>query len=196
MEHPNVVIMAGPNGAGKTTISKELLSGALEIRHYVNADTIARGLSDFHSDEMAFKAGKIMLQHLHELAQEKINFAFETTLASRTFAPWVSELKQRGYLFHLFFIWVPAADVSIERVKARVIAGGHSVPEETIRRRYQRGLNNFFHLYKPLTNSWRFIDNSEPRKRRVIAESDGIIESVHDEALWQQIKKEYSHEGS
>ena len=78
MEHPNVVIMAGPNGAGKSTVSKELLSGSLEIRHYVNADTIARGLSDFHSDEMAFKAGKVMLQHLHELAAEKINFAFET----------------------------------------------------------------------------------------------------------------------
>ena len=135
MDNPNVVIIAGPNGAGKTTVSKELLSGELEIRHYVNADTIARGLSDFHSEDMAIKAGKIMLEHLHELAIERINFAFETMLASRSFAPWNAGLKKEGYLFHLFFIWVPSSDVSVERVKARVRAGGHSVPEETIRRR-------------------------------------------------------------
>ena len=138
MEGPNVVIMAGPNGAGKTTLSREVVSGELEIRHYVNADTIARGLSDFHSEEMAFKAGKLMLQHLHELAAEKVNFAFETTLASRTFAPWISNLKRDGYRFHLFFVWVPAADVSIARVAARVASGGHHVPADTIQRRYRR----------------------------------------------------------
>src|ERR1700733_6159650 len=124
MDHPNIVILAGPNGAGKTTISKELLSSELEIRHYVNADTIARGLSDFHSEDMAIKAGKVMLEHLHELAKERINFAFETTLASRTFAPWISRLKKDGYAFHLFFIWVPSHEVSIARVSARVRSGG------------------------------------------------------------------------
>jgi predicted ABC-type ATPase len=196
MEHPNVVILAGPNGAGKSTVSKQLIPAALEIQHYVNADTIARGLSDFQSDEMAFKAGKVMLQHLHELAEDKINFAFETTLASRTFAPWIAELKQKGYLFHLFFIWVPTADVSIQRVKARVLAGGHSVPEDTIRRRYTRGLRNFFHLYLPLADSWKMIDNSDPIKRRVIAESDGMTEKVNDSGLWQRIKQECSHEES
>jgi predicted ABC-type ATPase len=196
MEHPNVVIMAGPNGAGKTTISKELLAGALEIRHYVNADTIARGLSDFNSEEMAFKAGKWMLQHLHELAAEKTNFAFETTLASRTFAPWIGELKKNGYQFHLFFVWVPAAEVSIARVAARVASGGHHVPDETVRRRYQRGLRNFFNLYKPLANSWKMINNANPLKRSAIAESDGTIESVHDAEIWQSIVEEYSHEAT
>jgi predicted ABC-type ATPase len=192
MEHPNVVILAGPNGAGKSTVAKALLSKGLGVRHYVNADTIARGLSDFHSDELAFKAGKIMLEHLHDLAAEKVNFAFETTLASRTFAPWIAELKQQGYLFHLFFVWVPSADVSIERVKDRVSLGGHDVPEETIRRRYDRGLSNFFKLYKPLANSWKFFDNTKPKKRRVVAESDGTIETAHDQELWHQLKQRYA----
>jgi predicted ABC-type ATPase len=196
MEHPNVVILAGPNGAGKSTVATELLSGALDIRHFVNADTIARGLSGFHSDDMAIKAGKVMLQHLHELAEQRINFAFETTLASRTFAPWIAGLKQAGYRFHLFFIWVPAADVSIERVKARVRAGGHDVPEDTIRRRYRRGLHNFFHLYQPLANSWKMIDNSEPVRRKVIAESDSIMETVHEPELWHRLKQEYGYEAS
>src|SRR6185503_19809789 len=97
MEHPNVVILAGPNGAGKSTLAESLIQGTLGIRHYVNADTLARGLSAFNFDDMAIKAGKIMLQHLHDLAEERSNFAFETTLASRTFAPWIGELKKTGY---------------------------------------------------------------------------------------------------
>lgn len=194
MEQPNVVIMAGPNGAGKTTISKELLSGEFEIRHYVNADAIARGLSDFNSEEMAFKAGKVMLQHLHELAAERASFGFETTLASRTFAPWIAELKRTGYRFHLFFVWVPAVEVSIARVAARVASGGHHVPSETVRRRYQRGLRNFFDLYKPLANSWKMINNAHPLKRSAIAESDGTMEIVHRPEIWQSIVQEYCHE--
>jgi predicted ABC-type ATPase len=147
MENPNVVIMAGPNGAGKSTLAESLLSNTLGIRHYVNADTLARGLSAFNFDEMALKAGKIMLEHLHDLARDRTNFAFETTLASRTFAPWIAGLKKAGYHFHLFFVWVPSAEVSIQRVRERVVQGGHGIPEETIRRRYQRGLENFFQLY-------------------------------------------------
>jgi predicted ABC-type ATPase len=193
MERPNVVILAGPNGAGKSTVAKELLAGALQVQHYVNADTIARGLSDFNADQMAFKAGKIMLEHLHELAEERVSFAFETTLASRTFAPWVAELKNSGYMFHLFFVWVPAAEVSIERVKARVRSGGHNVPEETIRRRYQRGLNNFFRLFKPLADFWKVFDNTEPTKRRVIAEFDGTIEIAHEGEIWDRIRREHDH---
>jgi predicted ABC-type ATPase len=193
MEQSKFVIMAGPNGAGKTTISKDLLAGSLDIRHYVNADAIARGLSDFHSEEMAFKAGKVMLQHLHDLAAQRANFAFETTLASRIFAPWISDLKQAGYQFHLFFVWVPAADVSIARVAARVAAGGHHIPAETIRRRYERGLQNFFTLYKPLANTWMMVNNAHPLHRSTIAEFDGTINTVHDSQVWQSIVQEYSH---
>jgi predicted ABC-type ATPase len=99
---PNVIILAGPNGAGKSTMSQRLLSGTLKIEHFVNADAIAHGLSAFRSEEWAFKAGKIMLEHLDELANKKLSFAFETTLASRTFAPRIEELKKEGYLFRLF----------------------------------------------------------------------------------------------
>src|SRR5437763_15038504 len=164
MEHPNVVIMAGPNGARKSTLAESLLKGTLGIRHYVNADTLAKGLSAFNFDEMAVKAGKIMLEHLHDLANERANFAFETTLASRTFARWIGELKKTGYQFHLFFVWVPSADVSISRVRERVIQGGHGIPEDTIRRRYQQGLENFFRLYQPLADSWEFYDNDNEKE--------------------------------
>jgi predicted ABC-type ATPase len=188
MDHPNVVIIAGPNGAGKSTLSESLLKGTLGIRHYVNADTLARGLSAFNFDEMALKAGKIMLEHLHDLAEDRTNFAFETTLASRTFAPWIAELKKTGYRFHLFFVWVPSADVSISRVRGRVLLGGHGIPQDTIRRRYQRGLENFFRLYQPIADGWQIYDNDNQQEPRLIAEGHGIIENVVDEVLWKLIK--------
>lgn len=188
MFHPNVVILAGPNGAGKSTLSEALLAGTLGIRHYVNADTLARGLSAFNSDEMAIKAGKVMIEHLHDLAHQRMNFAFETTLASRTFAPWIAKLKTTGYQFHLFYVWVPSADVSVKRVRRRVMLGGHDVPEVTIRRRYHRSVENFFRLYKPLADSWEFYENEKLKSPRLIAIGNATMELPEDEDLWAKIK--------
>ena len=190
MERPNVVVIAGPNGAGKSTLAESILVSTLGIRHYVNADTLAKGLSAFNFDEMALKAGKIMLEHLHDLAADRMNFAFETTLASRTFAPWIAGLKKNGYQFHLFFVWVPSAEVSISRVRGRVKLGGHGIPEDTIRRRYQRGLENFFRLYQPLADSWEFYDNDNEKEPKLIAVGNGTMELVADENLWGRIKKQ------
>lgn len=189
MEHPNVVILAGPNGAGKSTLSEALLKNTLGIRHYVNADTLARGLSAFNFDEMAVKAGKVMLEHLHDLAEQRMTFAFETTLASRTFAPWIAALKKTGYQFHLFYVWVPSPEVSISRVRRRVVLGGHGVPEETIRRRYQRGLENFFRLYRPLADGWEFYDNDNQKEPKLMAIGNSIMELTDDEVLWGKIKR-------
>jgi predicted ABC-type ATPase len=188
MQQPNVIVIAGPNGAGKTTISRSLLTSNYGVCHFVNADAIARGLSAFHYDTMAFKAGKVMLDHLHELAESRANIAFETTLSTKSFAPWIAGLRKTGYLFHLVYVWVPSADVSIRRVQDRVKLGGHFVPEETIRRRYDRGLKNFFALYRPIADMWRMIDNSQLGTTRVIAEMSDTIEKVADPILWQQIQ--------
>jgi len=189
LTHPNVIVIAGPNGAGKTTISRALLTANYGVCHFVNADAIARGLSAFHYDAMAFKAAKVMLEHLRELADGRANFAFETTLSTKSFAPWIAELRKTGYLFHLVYVWVPSADVSIQRVQDRVKLGGHFVPEETIRRRYNRGLKNFFTLYRPIADMWRMIDNSQLGATRVIAERSDTIENVTDPALWQTIQQ-------
>ena len=82
---PNLVILAGPNGAGKSTAAPELLQGALGVNEFVNADVIARGLSAFDPDSAAIGAGRVMLSRVRELAEQRVSFAFETTLASRTF---------------------------------------------------------------------------------------------------------------
>jgi predicted ABC-type ATPase len=187
MDQPNVIILAGPNGAGKSTIAEQVIRGQFGLAHYVNADTIARGLSAFDVEAMALKAGRIMLQHLHDLAAAKVDFAFETTLASRTFANWIVELKTDGYRFHLIYLWLSSPELAMRRVESRVALGGHGIPEDTIRRRYQRGIANFFGLYRPLADSWKLIDHSNAADSRLIAEMNDKIETVHVPDLWQAL---------
>lgn len=99
---PYLIVIAGPNGAGKSTAAPGLLDGLLGIEDFVNADVIARGLSAFNPEGAAIQAGRIMLERVRELATEGKDFAFETTLASRSFAPWIAQLrKEQGYEFRL-----------------------------------------------------------------------------------------------
>ncbi len=151
---PNVVVLAGPNGAGKSTSAPSILKDALGVDEFVNADVIAQGLSGFEPERVGLAAGRIMLARLRELARQRSSFAFETTLASRSFAPWIADLTRTGYQFHLVFLWLPHPDIAVARVAARVRDGGHDVPEETVRRRYEAGLTNFFRLYQPMATTW------------------------------------------
>jgi predicted ABC-type ATPase len=159
-ERPHLIVLAGPNGAGKSTIAPALLVGALGVHEFVNADVIAQGLSAFQPERTALQAGRIMRARLHCLASQRVDFAFETTLASRSFAPWTADLRRTGYAFHLLFLWLPSPEMALARVAERVRLGGHDVPADTIRRRYHAGLRNFFELYGPLTDSWQFYDNA------------------------------------
>jgi len=190
---PNVVVLAGPNGAGKSTAAPLLLKGLLDIYDFVNADVIAQGLSGFAPEAAALEAGAIMLQRIKALAESRRSFAFETTLASRSYAPWLRQLLAVGYHVRLVFLWLPEADLAVERVAQRVRLGGHSVPETTIRRRYQAGLRNFFRLYQPLVTTWRFYDNSAAAIPQLVAAgrgSQGI--RIADRMAWKQVQEEWS----
>jgi predicted ABC-type ATPase len=168
-QSPKVVVLAGPNGAGKSTSAPGLLRGALKVDEFVNADVIARGLSAFAQDRVAFQAGRIMLARLRQLADSRISFAFETTLATRSYATWFTELRATGYRVHIVFLWLPSADEAVARVTGRVRSGGHDVPEPTIRRRYKAGLKNLLQLYLPLADSWQVIDNRDVEVPQCIA---------------------------
>jgi predicted ABC-type ATPase len=157
---PHVVVLAGPNGAGKSTAAPFLLHGMLGVTEFVNADVIARGLSAFAPESAAMEAGRITLKRLRQLADARADFAFETTLASRHFAPWLRELVAGGYDFHLIFLWLPSGEFAVERVRQRVLTGGHHVPDETVHRRYAGGLRNFVHLYRPIASTWQMLDSS------------------------------------
>jgi len=189
-EFLRLVVVAGPNGAGKSTIAPRLLQGVLRVPEFVNADTIAQGISAFGPDRAAMAAGRIMVARLKDLARKRVSFAFETTLASRSFAPWIGDLIESGYDFYLVFLWLPDVDTALARIAERVRLGGHSVPEETVRRRYHAGLRNFFRLYQPMTTIWQFLDNSAQDVPRVIAAGRGVItDTVSDPETWDQITR-------
>jgi len=189
---PHLVVIAGPNGAGKSTAAPGLLEGLLGIEDFVNADVIARGLSAYNPEGAAIEAGRIMIARLRELAADERDFAFETTLASRSFAPWIARLRtEQGYIFRLNYLWIPGPELSIGRIKGRVRDGGHHVPDDVVRRRYAGGLRNFFELYQPIADIWMMYDNTDPSARTVIAEGSGnAVDRVYDESTWNVIRGE------
>jgi predicted ABC-type ATPase len=193
-DRPRLIILAGPNGAGKSTAAPLVLAEALSVQEFVNADVIARGLSAFHPERAAWQAGRIMLERLRALARERATSAFETTLAGRNYAAWISDLRRGGYSFHLVFLWLSSPDLAINRVRERVRLGGHDVPEGTIRRRYEAGLRNFFALYQPLADEWYFHDNSDPAGLRPVASGDPGGTTVVDATTWNYVLQQVSHE--
>lgn len=195
-QHPHLIVIAGPNGAGKSTTAPSLLKGTLEVAEFVNADVIAQGLSGFQPESAVFHAGRVMLDRIHYLAKKRANFAFETTLASRTFAPWIADLRKADYDFHLVFLWLPNKEFAINRVAERVRMGGHNVPKETIWRRYNAGLQNFFRLYRPLADTWFFYDNSGEGSPKLLAygEREKTV-LVNDPPLWHNIEEIYGNPG-
>lgn len=189
---PHVIVIAGPNGAGKSTTAPAILKGALGVTEFVNADTIAAGLSAFNPEKAAFQAGRVMLERLRQLAADQEDFAFETTLASKSFAHWIQTLKLKGYTFHLFYLWLPSPEFAIARVVERVSMGGHNVPEDTIRRRYHTGLKNFFSIHQHLADTWRIYDNSAPGSPRLLSTGERTITTnVVDVPLWESLKGMY-----
>jgi len=194
-DNPHLIVIAGPNGAGKSTTAPSLLKGTLEVNEFVNADLIAQGLSAFRPEMTAFQSGRVMLERLHYLSKKRVDFAFETTLASKTFAPWIDELKKAGYDFHLIFLYLPNEDFAVARVAERVRMGGHDVPEETIRRRYRSGLHNFFSLYQTLADAWRFYDNSASSGPKLMASGHGNkCDMIKEVEIWSGIMREFKHE--
>lgn len=185
---PEVVVIAGPNGAGKSTLAPHLLRDRLRIFEFVNADTIAQGLSAFAPESAAIEAGRIMLRRLNELSDRSRDFAFETTLATRFYSKWLSELQPKGYYIHLVFLWLNSPELAIQRVAERVREGGHNLPEDTIRRRYDRGRVNFFWLYLPLVDSWQVYDASEESPIEVAFGDKIIGQEIRNEQIWQSIK--------
>lgn len=187
---PQVIILAGPNGAGKSTAAPRLLKGLLDLDDFVNADVIAQGLSGFAPEAVALEAGEVMLRRIHRLADQRGSFAFETTLASRSYAAWLRELAGLGYHIHLSLLWLSSPELAVRRVAQRVRLGGHSVPEATIRRRYRVGLRNFFGLYQPLATTWRVYDNSETAPARLVAAGQGGKDiQVVDRLSWDLIQE-------
>ena len=156
--------------------------------NFVNADLIAQGLAPFEPRAAAIKAGKLVLRQIHEYAERGVDFAFETTISGKSYVSLLTELNSKGYALHLFFLWLPSAELAIARIKERVQEGGHYVPAEDVRRRFARGINNFFALYETLLDSWMLFDNSRAKPVLIAKRRNGRRE-VANEELFQMIQR-------
>ena len=188
MQHPNLYIIAGPNGAGKTTASYNLLPEILHCTNFVNADEIARGLSPFAPETVAIQAGRIMLERIEELLPQGVDFAIETTLATRSYVQLVRRAQALGYKVHLIFFFLENEEQAIQRVAQRVSNGGHNIPEDDIRRRFKRGIYNLIHLYMPICDSVLVFNNVKtPAKlvARTTNQNDDI--ELIDPEMWNQL---------
>lgn len=185
---PNVYVIAGSNGAGKTTFAREFLLKQAGCKEFVNADFLAQGFSPFSPEVAAVRAGRFMLERIQELSRKKRDFAFETTLAGKTYVPVFKKLKTSGYTLYLYFLWLSDVNIALKRIAERVRKGGHKIPENVVRRRFKRGIANFFNLYEPLFDAWTILDHSVFPPRVIAAKLEGEV-ILHNQALYKKLKE-------
>ena len=191
MKEKNLYIIAGCNGAGKTTASFTILPEILDCKEFVNADEIARGLSPFQPEKVSFEAGRIMLKRIDELFSENENFAFETTLATKSYKEKILKAQENGYFVTLLFFWLKNTELAKERVKTRVLEGGHHIPDDILERRYYNGILNLFNIYLPIVDQLLIFDNSEGKHKLIAEKNDGEQISIIREEEFNQIRKYY-----
>ena len=187
MMQKNLYIIAGCNDAGKTTASFTILPEMLNCNEFVNADEIAKGLSPFQPQTVAFEAGRIMLNRINELLEQQVDFAFETTLSSLTYQHTIKRAQEKGYFVTLIFFWLESIELAKERVKIRVKQGGHSIPEDVIERRYKRGLKNYFEIYINLCDSSMLFQSSIENLIFVMRRHKNSEIEILDNPIYQQI---------
>lgn len=187
-KRPSVYVIAGPNGAGKTTFAADFLPIYAHKAAFINADTIARGLSGFSPDAVALKAGRLLLEQIETYAAKRVNFAFETTLSGTTYLARLKKLQHAGYAIHIFFLWIPDVRLSLARVAKRVKMGGHTIPETVVRRRFHKGIVNFLKYYRPLADSWMLFDNSARSPYLIVKKKAGNL-IILDQQRYSRILK-------
>jgi len=190
MADKKLYIISGCNGAGKTTASYGILPEILSCKEFVNADEIAKGLSPFQPQKVAIEAGRIMLKRIDELLQTSESFAFETTLATKSYKKLIDRAKEKGYHVTLLFFWLQTVDLAKERVQARVLSGGHNVEPNVIERRYWSGIRNLFDIYISISDAVMIFDSSGIAHDLIAKKTNGSLEIAND-LKFNKIKQYY-----
>lgn len=193
MTDKNLYIIAGCNGAGKTTASYTILPEIIECREFVNADEIAKGLSPFQPENVSIEAGRIMLNRINELIVEDKDFAFETTLATKSYKGKILKAKEKGYTLTLLFFWLKNIELAKERVRVRVLEGGHNIKSEIIERRYHKGINNLFDIYLPIVDGAFIFDNSYGKHKLIGQKLVDNKFTIFDEVKFNELKSYYDY---
>ena len=191
MKNKNLYIIAGCNGAGKTTASFTILPEILHCKEFVNADEIAKGLSPFQPEKVAVEAGRIMINSINDLFKENLSFAFETTLATKSYRNKILSAKNEGYTITLLFFWLQTIELAKERVATRVLEGGHNIPNDIIERRYLNGIKNLFSIYIPIVDELMIFDNSQMKSELIASKSNDSSLIIRNEQKFNYLKSYY-----
>ncbi len=187
---PNLYVIAGCNGAGKTTTSFTVLPEMLNCKEFVNADEIARGLSPFQPETVSFQAGRIMLNRIKKLLKEGKDFAFETTLSTKSYVSFLKSAQQKGYSILLVYFWLESVELAKSRVAERVKKGGHNILPATIERRYHRGIKNFFGLYQDAVDTWVIYNNSNATPEIIASGVEKRATTIYNSDIWRIIQSQ------
>ena len=182
-------IIAGCNGAGKTTASRLLLPDLIECTEFINADEIAYHLCPENVESVALLAGRIMLIRISKLLIAGNTFSIETTLSTKTYKQTVLYAQSIGYRVVLIYYWLNSVDLAIDRVKARVIEGGHDIENEVIRRRYSRGIHNLFHIYIPLIDECLIFDNTNVNYELFALKTNATSFYIINQVKWKKLNQ-------
>jgi predicted ABC-type ATPase len=188
--NPKIYVIAGPNGAGKTTFAREFLPRYADCKKFINADLIAQGISPFSPETMAFRAGRLMLEEIEAYAKRRETFGFETTLSGSGHIALLERLKKSGYEVHFFYLWVRTVSLALDRVRSRVLQGGHDVPEDVVRRRFDRSIRNFLLRYRLLADSWMLFDNKSSTPTIVAFQEEGTTHIIN-QVLYERLLARY-----
>lgn len=186
---PTCWIIAGPNGAGKTTFALEYLPLVAQCNRFINADLIAAGLSPLAPEQQLLVASRLFLAEIESSIEKRESFAFETTLAGRSYLRLVRRLHAQGWRVELIYLALPSMLMSQMRVAERVAHGGHNIPVADIERRFGRSLFNLLQEFSPLVDGCQCFMNSGGVPQLVFEQRAGSRVVIHDE-FFQMLMKE------
>ena len=190
---PHCYVIAGPNGAGKTTFALTYLPRIVSCYDFINADEIAKGLSPLDFDAAVLKAGKIYLETLSQKIKARKDFAFETTLSGLSYISRIQDWRKSGWKVFLFYLYVPNAAFSENRVQQRVLQGGHNIPKEVIYRRFPRSMRNLFE-YADVCDQTFCIDNTGSNIVLIFEKHSGEPLVIFDEERFSRLQGGLKHD--
>jgi predicted ABC-type ATPase len=184
---PTCWIIAGPNGAGKTTFALQYLPQVANCRNFINADSIAAGLSPLAPETALLTASRLFLREIETRIHSRQSFAFETTLSGRSYLRLIERLRADGWQVELIYLALADVEMSKMRVAERVAHGGHNIPIEAIERRFPRSLRNLLNDFSKAVNWTECFMNNGSMPELIFIQQGEHREVINSELFTQLI---------